>query len=1137
MPQLIPVDDDPFAAAPAAPAAAAAAPQMRLVPVDDDPFASSQAPLTVKGSPQSAGDALDMVEGTGTAAYDTGAPENGATIGDRARNLGGMAVAALDGAANSIPFTDRAAALAATVTGLGGKFGDYSGNLAQLRGEEGAAMAAHPGAALTGELVGGAALPIGAVGDVARAATLGSKVLTGAKAGATIGALSGASASQDLGDLKQTAASTGFGGFLGGVAGGGVPLLGAGAGAVYRNLMVPAVAEAPGVPASARQMIADAVRRDGPDAVMAKLRQYGPDATLSDLGPSLQGIAMGQAVKDGPAVPVMLSNLEARQKGASDRILGDVGQTLGPAQNADAYSRSIADVGQASTDPLFQRAAAAGVPYPAELAQRPAVASALQDVAKAAANRGTPLPTVTLDAAGNPVASDAALQAYEAGQRPAVTGALANMLGADPAIGPLATQDALAAARKAASDPLYDAYRQMSVPMTSDLADVLNRPSTRAAIAQAERKAQDQGRTIFAPRSRRFENDPLGSGNTPEPPIDLDNIPPFQAEQAPSRPPPVGTPRPPDLHEFIRSAGGVRDPGGDLAAMGYENLIAPAGRGLSPDQMRQAAAQAGYLGAHIDDATANTTVNDLFGAIGSDNPIHSVFNQDAAAAWAARDAAMGEFNRGGVPRGEVGRDAGPRPMAPGLPFGGPDAPTGPATRAPQITPEGLDYVKRALQDKADIARRNGSNDDARIFGDLKGDLLGAIENHPDPSIAETYGAARRAYAGPSREMDALNAGRAALGDNITPEQVQREYAALGTHGEQQQYRNGMYAAGRDKLAKAGDGRNFVDMVAGNDAIRAKFGSVAHDQGAVDNFNAAMDRARQTFTEAQRPTPQAWQAALAALDARAAKGEPGIAEARDALAAHMGQNPDFARARGIQQDYAGLQDAITAGRTALRGGPTAVHPEDYAAAFSGQSPAGQAAQRIGLADNVYRKLGDTRNDLTAINDVIKGPNDRSRDIIGTTFGQDAADRLAGAASREGAFAKNYDDILRGSMTARRNAMEKAQADPVHRPFEIGPTRDLTTTGIAATAAKVPINALLRLFQSPVDNTARDLALGKVLTVTADERNRLLAQVLRAQNAADAGMAIGAPAERLGTTVGAISPSVLAAALRGRQQRER
>ena len=1130
---------DQFDDAPA-PAAVVAQPQAAPAANFFDQFdapaqaAPTASALTVHGSPQSAGDALDMVEGTGTAAYDTGAPENGATIGDRARNLGGMAVAALDGAANSIPFTDRAAALAATVTGLGGKFGDYSGNLAQLRGEEGAAMAAHPGAALTGELVGGAALPVGAVGDVARAATLGGKVLTGAKAGALIGGLSGASASQDLGDLRQTAASTGLGAGIGTLAGAAAPAIGAGAGAAYRSLMAPSVVEAAGVPASARQMIADAIRRDGPDAVMAKLRQFGPDATLSDLGPSLQGIAMGQAVKDGPGVPVILGNLEARQRGTSDRILGDVGQALGPAQNADAYGRSIAEVGQASTDPLLARAAQAGVPYPAELAQRPAVASALRDVAKDAANRGTPLPTVTLDEAGNPVASDAAIQAYEAGQRPAMTGALANMLGADPAVGPLATQSALTIQRKAASDPLYEAYRQMSVPMTSDLADVLNRPSTRAAIAQAERKAQDEGESIFAPRARRFEDDPLGSGNTPEPPIDLDNIPPFQAEQAPSRPPPVGTSRPPDLHEFIRSLGGVRDPGGDLAAMGHDNLIAPAGRGLSPDQMRQAAAQAGYLGPNIDDATANTTINDLFGAIGSDNPIHSVFDQDAAAAWAARDAAMSEFNRGGVPRGEVGRDAGPRPMAPGMPFGGPDAPTGPAIRAPQITPKGLDLVKRALQDKADIARRNGSNDDARIFGNLKDELLGAIENHPDPSIADAYGAARQAYAGPSREIDALNAGRAAFGDNVTAEQVQREYAALATDGERQRYRQGMFAAGSQKLSKAGDTSNFVRTVAGNQALRDKFAAVVPHPEALDTFNGHVSRAQQQFTEAQRPTPEAWQQALQALDARAAKGEPGIAAARDALAAHMGQNPDFARARGMQQDYAGLQDAITAGRTALRGGPTGVHPEDYAAAFSGLSPAGQAAQRIGLADNVYRKLGDTRNDLTAINDVIKGPNDRSRAIIGTTFGQDAADRLAGAASREGAFAKNYDDILRGSMTARRNAMEKAQADPVHRPFEIGATRDLTAAGLAATLGKQPINAILRALQPRVDNSARDLALAKVLTVTGDERNRLLAQVLRAQNAANASAAIGAPAERLGTTVGAISPSVLAAALRGRQQ---
>ena len=652
-------------------------------PAQAAPAASA---LTVHGSPQSAGDALDMVEGTGTAAYDTGAPENGATVGDRARNLGGMAVAALDGAANAVPFTDRLAAAAAAATGLGGKFGDYSGNLAQLRGEEGAAMAAHPNAAVAGGLVGGAAVPVPALGAVANGVTLGGKVIRGAAAGGLLGAASGASSSQDLTDIGQTAKDAGVGAVAGGLVGAGIPVFAQGVGAARRLIAGDTVANIPGVNPAARDIYLSAIAKDGPENVARNAQLYGDPAMLFDYGTGLRGVAEGLATKDGPAASTIGDALGHRQAATNARVRTGLDQNFGVAQDPAAVAATITDAEQAATVPLLARAAQAGVPYPAELAQRPAVASALRDVAKDAANRGMPLPTVTLDEAGNPVASDAAIQAYEAGQRPAVRGALANLLGADTTTGPLATQDALAAARKAASDPLYADYRRMSVPMTSDLADVLNRPSTRAAIAQAERKAQDQGRTIFAPRARRFENDPLGSSDMPEPPIDLDDIPPFQAEQAPSRPPPVGSPRPPDLHEFIRSAGGVRDPGGDLAAMGHDNLIAPAGLGLSPDQMRQAAAQAGYLGPNIDHATANTTVNDLFGHIESSNPIHSVFDQDAAAAWAARDAAMSEFNRGGAPRGEVGRDAGPRSMAPGMPFGGPGCPGGSGNPGPPDHP-------------------------------------------------------------------------------------------------------------------------------------------------------------------------------------------------------------------------------------------------------------------------------------------------------------------------------------------------------------------------------------------------------------------------------------------------------------------
>ena len=1124
---LIPAQPAP-AAAPVGPAPAPGGPPPSAGMFDDlIPSPAPAATAAASAGPQSAGDALDMVEGTGTAAYDTG-PGDGLTPWQRAKQLPGMAVAAADGFANAVPFTDRAAAAAAAATGLGGKFGDYSGNLAQLRGEEGAAMNAHPAVAKAGELAGGTALALAipgsaatkVAGEVADAAapmakSFGSQVAGSMVGGSLFGAAQGASSSSDLTDIGQTAKDAGTGAVAGGLVGGAVPIIAKGAGAAVRLYQGDAVPAVPGVNPAARDVMLGAIQKDGPESVQRNASLYGDPAMMFDYGPSLRGVGQGLATKDGAAASQVIDAMGNRQAATNDRVRTGLMDNFGPAQDPEAVKATIGDVQSASTAPMFQRAYEAGVPWSGNadaLMQRPAVASAVQDAATTAANRGTPLPVITLDAQGQPVASDAAMQAYEAGQRPAVTGALANLLEADPAMGPLAAQDALAANRKAASDPLYDAYRQMSVPMTSDLADVLNRPSTRSALAAAERKAQDQGRSIFAPRASQFERDPTGSGSMPEPPVDLDNIPPFQAEQAPSRPGPVGVPRPPDLHDFIRSAGGVRDPGGDLAAMGYQNLVAPPGKGLSPDQMRQAAAQAGYLGPNIDHATASTGINDLFGAIASDNPVHSVFDQDAAAQWTARDAAMAEFNRGGVPRGQVGQDAGPRPMAPGMPFGGPDAPAGPAARAPQITPEGLDYVKRALQDKADTARRTGLNDDARIFGNLKDDLLGAIENHPDPSIADAYGAARRAYAGPSREMDALNAGRASFADNVTPEQVQREYAALGTDGERQQYRNGMFSAGRDKMAKAGDTRNFVDMVTGNDAIRAKFGSVAPHQGAVDNFNAAMERARQTFTEAQRPTPQAWHGALDSLDGKAAKGDAGAVAARDALAAHLGQNPDFARARGIQQDYAGLQGAVDYGRESLGAGGDPIWPSAHADRLAAMTPAERAANQVGQRSVMEEAVGTKPNDQLAMKGLFQigntpgytapGVTPGNPDLSGwnaqkiaASFGHEPVARMQELLNANDAMNASYNAISQNSVTARKNAMVEALKDQEWKPRDLMKEGhgDDTALGLIRSMTAKGVNAVAHGFQNAPSNLARDADLARIGTLTGAERDAVMGQM--------------------------------------------
>ena len=127
----------------------------------DDLVPQGAPPLTIQGAAQpptaaSTPDSFDP-EGTGQANYDTPADPT-ATPMQRLKTLPAATVAGLDGFANSVPFTDRIAAGAASATGLGGTFGDYSGNLAQLHSEEGSAMAAHPAAATAGMLAGGAAL-------------------------------------------------------------------------------------------------------------------------------------------------------------------------------------------------------------------------------------------------------------------------------------------------------------------------------------------------------------------------------------------------------------------------------------------------------------------------------------------------------------------------------------------------------------------------------------------------------------------------------------------------------------------------------------------------------------------------------------------------------------------------------------------------------------------------------------------------------------------------------------------------------------------------------------------------------------------------------------------------------------------
>ncbi|MGE0212289.1 MAG: hypothetical protein AB7S41_11390 [Parvibaculaceae bacterium] len=116
-----------------------------------------------------------------------------------------------------------------------------------------------------------------------------------------------------------------------------------------------------------------------------------------------------------------------------------------------------------------------------------------------------------------------------------------------------------------------------------------------------------------------------------------------------SRGAPEKTPAPPSLFAFLASKGGIRDTASELAGRNLESVMVPRhGRlvrkdGLSLDEAREAAAQAGYMDEFggLERAVVETDVNDFLRLIDREQagePVTSSFDADRVAAIAARES-------------------------------------------------------------------------------------------------------------------------------------------------------------------------------------------------------------------------------------------------------------------------------------------------------------------------------------------------------------------------------------------------------------------------------------------------------------------------------------------------------------------
>lgn len=180
------------------------------------------------------------------------------------------------------------------------------------------------------------------------------------------------------------------------------------------------------------------------------------------------------------------------------------------------------------------------------------------------------------------------------------------------------------AAQAVRDGALRPEYAQHIATMVSDPAEHLN--VLQAVAAQAPRTESEARVAITAEIQNRTVADATAAV------LGQQQV--AQLAQARARPP-----QPQSLFAFLKAAGGVRDDGGDLRSRDYHRqFIGLINKdGMTLDQAREMAAEAGYLGADTTRALAETTPNDLLEAI-DQHPVYSVFDEDRVARRGQRAA-------------------------------------------------------------------------------------------------------------------------------------------------------------------------------------------------------------------------------------------------------------------------------------------------------------------------------------------------------------------------------------------------------------------------------------------------------------------------------------------------------------------
>lgn len=320
----------------------------------------------------------------------------------RTGTIGETVDAAVRGAANALTFgfADRLAAGAGAATGIGGKQGDYEGNLAQQRAIDAANMKEHPVATIGGEVAGALAAPGAAF---MRGPTLASRMARGAGVGAAQGAAYGVGSSPDLTNIPEVAGNAavglGTGALVGGVAPPVVESALAGGKALLNRSGIPqAIAGYRNPEGTAATIVADAMRRDAA-AGGEGLGQYAQRYAVNQGQPVVNADMGGEATKSLARTAANMSD-DARR--TLNTVASDRFETQGPrisdflnqmgGGNSVRTLDELKDQASKTLKPLYARAYAEGdrpiwTPELERLSGSPDVLSAMKAAAQTGKSR------------------------------------------------------------------------------------------------------------------------------------------------------------------------------------------------------------------------------------------------------------------------------------------------------------------------------------------------------------------------------------------------------------------------------------------------------------------------------------------------------------------------------------------------------------------------------------------------------------------------------------------------------------------------------------------------------------------------------------------------------------------------------